>query len=186
MSTISDDTLRAILNRLGAAEEAAARLAADRMPDRVEEVLGSGQYQREAMGFLNPTFAEGDPMELLKKAAMCLPSEAGEFAGLVDKVVYQEYPLDLEMAKKMEKELGDVLWSIALACLALGRLRPRWASLLDDTLRDRLTHPTPFYLLMAGNIAKLRARYPLGRFTAEDCRARVDEGAQPEDRGAHS
>jgi NTP pyrophosphatase (non-canonical NTP hydrolase) len=98
------------------------------------------EYGERALGFLNSAFAEewGARAEfrarlngiaqtdtrlhtvLLVKAAMALPSEAGEFAGLVDKVLFQGYALDDAMYCKMVHELGDVAWSWALGCQALG------------------------------------------------------------------
>lgn len=77
----------------------------------------------------------------LNHAIFGLTSEAGEVAGILQKV-YQGHPFDKEHIKK---ELGDCLWMIAEACEAL-----------DFSLDE----------VMQINIDKLKARYPDG-FTAE-------------------
>ena len=70
--------------------------------------------------------------------AVCgLSSEAGECAGLVQKI-YQGHELDKDHLKK---ELGDALWFIAEAC-----------DYLDATMDE----------IMQMNINKLKARYPEG------------------------
>lgn len=81
------------------------------------------------------------PQDRLRHAVFGLNSEAGEVAGLLQKV-YQGHEFD---AEHMKKELGDCMWMIAEACTALG---------LD---MDNV---------MKANIDKLKARYPEG-FDAE-------------------
>ena len=81
------------------------------------------------------------PNDRMNHAVSGLTSEAGEVAGIMQKV-YQGHPFDVEHVKK---ELGDCLWMIAEACEALGFS-------MDD--------------VMQLNIDKLKARYPEG-FTAE-------------------
>lgn len=82
------------------------------------------------------------PHSDLACAALGLTGEAGEFADLIKKVAYHGHALD---KVKAAKELGDVLWYLALAANRLG-----------------------FGLDAIGamNIAKLRERYPEG-FTVE-------------------
>lgn len=77
----------------------------------------------------------------LRHAVFGLASEAGEVAGILQKV-YQGHEFDLEHFKK---ELGDCLWMIGEACDA------------KDIGMDEI---------MQLNIDKLKARYPEG-FTAE-------------------
>lgn len=67
-----------------------------------------------------------------------LAGEVGEFNDMIKKWIFHEQDLDTIHAKK---ELGDVLWYIALICYAFG-----WD--MDE--------------LMEINIEKLRARYPDG------------------------
>ena len=80
-------------------------------------------------------------IDMLSHGVFGLTSEAGEVAGLLQKV-YQYHPFDKE---HMKKELGDCLWMIAEICTAL-----------DFSLDD----------VMQTNIEKLKARYPNG-FSAE-------------------
>ena len=67
-----------------------------------------------------------------------LTGEAGEFADMVKKWIFHEKTLD---ESHLQKELGDVMWYVALICHAMG-----WD--LD--------------IIMAKNVAKLKARYPKG------------------------
>ena len=78
---------------------------------------------------------------MLNHAVFGLTSEAGEVSGIMQKE-YQGHPFDPE---HMKKELGDCLWMITEACVALG-----------FTLED----------VMELNIEKLKARYPDG-FSAD-------------------
>ena len=88
----------------------------------------------------------------LRNAALGLCGEAGEFADLVKKFTYQGHDLDKEHLKR---ELGDIMWYMALA-----------ATIIDCNLED----------VAETNIAKLRARYPKGHFEAQNSKVRK-EGA---------
>lgn len=92
------------------------------------------EYQAEAARTAPAlTMAEG-----LTCAALGICGEGGEFADLVKKWGYQGHPLDTD---KIVKELGDVLWYVALAA---------------TTLRMTLSE------VAEANVTKLRARYPDG------------------------
>lgn len=67
-----------------------------------------------------------------------LAGETGEFNDMVKKWIFHEKDLDIGHAKK---ELGDVLWYVAMICESFG-----WE--LND--------------IMQINVDKLRARYPDG------------------------
>ena len=67
-----------------------------------------------------------------------LSGESGELCDLVKKWVFHEKPLDEE---HMKKELGDILWYVAMVCHCMN-----WD--LDEVLQM--------------NIDKLKARYPDG------------------------
>ena len=71
-----------------------------------------------------------------------LSGEAGEFNDMVKKWIFHEKPLDVDHA---QKEVGDILWYIAMICHSFG-----W----------------DMNQIMQMNIDKLKARYPEG-FTAE-------------------
>ena len=71
-------------------------------------------------------------------ACLGLSGEVGELNDMIKKWVFQEKPFDEEHAKK---ELGDVLWYVAMMCHSFG-----WD--LDE--------------IMQMNVDKLKARYPQG------------------------
>ena len=86
----------------------------------------------------------------LRNAALGLCGEAGEFADLVKKFTYQGHDLDKEHLKR---ELGDIMWYMALA-----------ATIIDCDLED----------VAETNIAKLRARYPKGHFEDQNSKVRKE------------
>lgn len=99
------------------------------------------EYQREAMRTSGTHFDHVDlerRNRALVLAALGLSGEAGEFTDEIKKVAFHAKPLDVEHAIK---ELGDILWYLALA-----------AETLDVTL-DAVAE---------ANVRKLRARYPTG------------------------
>lgn len=79
----------------------------------------------------------------LTTAASGIASEGGEFGEIVKKIVYQGKPYNEENIAHMKKELGDLLWYVSQACIAL------------DTDLDQL---------ISMNFEKLKARYPEGTF----------------------
>ncbi len=79
-----------------------------------------------------------DRREMLTYTALGLTGESGEVADVVKKVLYHGHPLDKE---QLIREMGDVLWYLAVMAEGLG-------TTLDHVARE--------------NIAKLRARYPDG------------------------
>lgn len=101
--------------------------------------MNGKEYQALAMRTCSIPYDLKD--DRLRHAVFGLASEAGEVAGIMQKV-YQGHEFDKEHIKK---ELGDCLWMIAEACEAL-----------DFSMDD----------VMQLNIDKLKARYPEG-FTAE-------------------
>lgn len=78
-----------------------------------------------------------DVAELIN-GLMGLTGEAGELTDLFKKWIFHNAPLDEEHAKK---EVGDVLWYVAMICRSMG-----WS--MD--------------VIMQMNIDKLKARYPEG------------------------
>ena len=103
------------------------------------------KYQKLAMRTCN--ISHEDKNGMLHHAIFGLTSEAGEVAGIMQKV-FQGHEFD---KAHMKKELGDCLWMIAEACEALGVS-------MDD--------------VMQLNIDKLKARYPKG-FDPEKSKHRV-------------
>jgi NTP pyrophosphatase (non-canonical NTP hydrolase) len=80
---------------------------------------------------------------LLLCGAIGLGSETGEFQEIVKKMVFQGKPLTEETLFHMKRELGDIMWYWVNACRAL-----------DLDPND----------VVAENVKKLEARYPIGKF----------------------
>jgi len=89
--------------------------------------------------------AEGCKVERLLTAAVGISAEGGEFLEIVKKIAFQGKPYDEASINHLKIELGDVLWYVAQACMAL-----------DVSLDD----------VIAQNITKLAARYPDGHFNS--------------------
>ncbi len=79
----------------------------------------------------------------LLTAALGLTAEAGEFTEVVKKIILQGKPYTEENVFHMKRELGDICWYIAQACMALN---------------------TTFDEIIEMNVDKLKARYPGGEF----------------------
>jgi len=79
--------------------------------------------------------------ERILTAAIGISAEGGEFAEIVKKSIFQGKPMDDDAQYHMKRELGDIMWYITQACIALGIS-------LEDVLST--------------NIQKLEARYPDG------------------------
>lgn len=77
-------------------------------------------------------------------AAIGMSDEAGEFAGYAKKILFHGKPLNDENRELLVKELGDVIWYWANACMALN---------FDP------------YEILNVNVEKLSSRYP-GGFSA--------------------
>lgn len=82
-------------------------------------------------------------------ACLGLSGEVGELNDMIKKWIFHEKPLDEEHAKR---EMGDVLWYVAMMCESFG-----WD--LDE--------------IMQMNVDKLKARYPQG-FSVELANNRKD------------
>ena len=79
----------------------------------------------------------------LLTAALGLTAEAGEFTEVVKKIILQGKPYNEENAFHMKRELGDICWYLAQACMAL------------DTTFDEIIEM---------NVEKLKDRYSGGEF----------------------
>ena len=79
----------------------------------------------------------------LMTAAFGLTAEAGEFTEVVKKMFLQGKPYTEENVFHMKRELGDIMWYMAQACMAL-----------DVSFED----------VLQMNYEKLSARYPEGTF----------------------
>ena len=86
---------------------------------------------------------KGANIERLTTAGVGLAAESGEFLEIVKKMVFQGKPWDEHNRKHLIIELGDVMWYVAQACIALDVD-------FDDVIK--------------GNVQKLEKRYPGGSF----------------------
>jgi|TARA_Y100000996_G_scaffold322546_1_gene258612 NTP pyrophosphatase (non-canonical NTP hydrolase) len=86
-------------------------------------------------------------------AAFGLTAEAGEFTEVVKKIILQGKPYNEENIFHMKRELGDICWYLAQACMAL------------DTSFDEI---------MEMNVEKLKARYPGGEFDVHKSENRAE------------
>jgi NTP pyrophosphatase (non-canonical NTP hydrolase) len=82
----------------------------------------------------------------LMTAAFGLTAEAGEFAEVVKKMFLQGKPYTEENVFHMKREMGDIMWYMAQACMALD---------------------TDFDEILSMNVEKLSARYPEGTFDVQ-------------------
>ena len=85
----------------------------------------------------------GADVSHLLTAALGLAAESGEFTEVVKKILLQGKPYNEENVFHMKRELGDICWYIAQACMAL------------DTTFDEIIEM---------NVEKLEKRYPCGSF----------------------
>ena len=102
----------------------------------------SKDYQSfiESLSALN---GKGANINRLTTAAVGISAEGGEFMEIVKKMVFQGKPYNADNREHLIIELGDVMWYVMQACAAL-----------NVSLED----------VVAGNVEKLKKRYPGGDF----------------------
>jgi len=101
---------------------------------------------------LNELERQGADVSRLMTAAFGMSAEAGEFTEVVKKIFLQGKPYTEENIFHMKRELGDLCWYLAQACIAL-----------DIT----------FEQVLEMNYEKLSARYPEGAFNVYRSENRV-------------
>ena len=89
----------------------------------------------------------------LLTAALGLGAESGEFTEVVKKIILQGKPYNEDNVFHMKRELGDICWYIAQACMAL------------DTTFDEIIEM---------NVDKLKKRYPGGEFNVHQSENRKE------------
>ena len=95
---------------------------------------------------------QGACIERLTTAGIGLAAESGEFLEIVKKMVFQGKPWSVDNREHLVIELGDVMWYVAQACMAL--------DISFDEVIER-------------NIKKLEKRYPGGSFDIHDSENRA-------------
>ena len=116
----------------------------DRYTDFVDAVTSdSSKDFKSFIESLNNLDREGANINRLATAAVGISAEGGEFMEIVKKMVFQGKPWNADNREHLIIELGDVLWYVAQACMAL-------EVSFDD--------------VVATNVEKLKKRYPGGEF----------------------
>ena len=86
---------------------------------------------------------KGANIERLLTAGVGINAEGGEFLEIIKKMIFQGKPFNEDNRHHLIIELGDIMWYVAQACMAL-----------EVTLDD----------VVARNVQKLLKRYPEGAF----------------------
>jgi NTP pyrophosphatase (non-canonical NTP hydrolase) len=102
---------------------------------------------------LNELEGQGADVSRLMTAAFGMSAEAGEFTEVVKKIFLQGKPYTEDNIFHMKRELGDLCWYLAQACMAL-----------DITFEE----------VLEMNYEKLSARYPEGSFDVYHSENRVE------------
>ena len=112
----------------------------------------SKDYQSflESLKYLD---GEGSNIHRLLTAAVGISAEGGEFMEIVKKMVFQGKPWTDDNREHLIIELGDVMWYVMQACMAL---------------------EIPLDEVIAGNVEKLKKRYPGGEFNVYQSENRAE------------
>ena len=102
---------------------------------------------------LNELERQGADVSRLMTAAFGMSAEAGEFTEVVKKIILQGKPYNEDNVFHLKRELGDICWYLAQACMALD---------------------TNFEEILQMNFEKLSARYPDGTFDVFRSENRVE------------
>jgi len=97
---------------------------------------------------------EGANIERLLTAGVGINAEGGEFLEIIKKMIFQGKPWNQDNREHLIIELGDVMWYVAQACLALG---------------------VSFDEVLERNVKKLEKRYPGGSFDIHYSENRADD-----------
>ena len=86
---------------------------------------------------------KGANIERLLTASVGINAEGGEFLEIIKKMIFQGKPWNVDNKEHLLLELGDLMWYVAQACMAL---------------------EVSFDEVIARNVKKLEKRYPGGAF----------------------
>jgi len=110
----------------------------------VDAVTSKPSKEHEAFVYrVQELEGQGFPTERLLTASVGMCAEAGAFTEVVKKICFQGKPVNEDNLFHLKRELGDIMWYVAQACIGLNIS-------LDEVL--------------AMNVEKLSARYPDGAF----------------------
>ena len=92
----------------------------DRYAQFVDGVTSSPSQDFDAFIYrLQELNGKSANIERLLTAAVGLSAESGEFTEVVKKIIFQGKPYSEENVFHMKRELGDICWYLAQACMAL-------------------------------------------------------------------
>ena len=86
---------------------------------------------------------KGANIERLLTAGVGINAEGGEFLEIIKKMIFQKKPWNEDNKERLIIELGDLMWYVTQACIAL-----------DVSIDEVITR----------NVRKLEKRYPGGNF----------------------
>ncbi len=120
----------------------------------VDAVTSSESKSSESFSVrLRELYSEGLSVERLLTAAVGMSAESGEFIEVVKKMIFQGKPVNEDNLFHLKRELGDIMWYVAQACMALD---------------------TDFNEIIEMNVEKLKSRYPGGEFDVHHSENRKD------------
>ena len=97
---------------------------------------------------------KGANIERLLTAGVGINAEGGEFLEIIKKMIFQGKPWNADNKEHLIIELGDLMWYVMQACIAL---------------------ETPIDQVIARNVSKLEKRYPGGAFDVFYSENRADD-----------
>ena len=115
----------------------------DKYTQFVNSVTSTASQDADAFIYRLQELAGDVAIQPLLTAAVGISAEGGEFMEIVKKMIFQGKPASEDNLEHLKIELGDVLWYVAQACMAL--------NISFEEVADM-------------NIKKLEKRYPEGHF----------------------
>ena len=115
----------------------------DKYTQFVNSVTSTASQDADAFIYRLQELGGDVAIQRLLTAAVGISAEGGEFMEIVKKMIFQGKPASEDNLEQLKIELGDVLWYVAQACMAL--------NISFEEVADM-------------NIKKLEKRYPEGHF----------------------
>tara|TARA_B100001173_G_scaffold81918_1_gene69985 strand:- start:14 stop:415 length:402 start_codon:yes stop_codon:yes gene_type:complete len=115
----------------------------DKYTQFVNSVTSTASQDADAFIYRLQELGGDVAIQRLLTAAVGISAEGGEFMEIVKKMIFQGKPANEDNLEHLKIELGDVLWYVAQACMAL--------NISFEEVADM-------------NIKKLEKRYPEGHF----------------------
>ena len=116
----------------------------DKYTQFVNSVTSTASQDADAFIYRLQELGGDVAIQRLLTAAVGISAEGGEFMEIVKKMIFQGKPASEDNLEHLKIELGDVLWYVAQACMAL--------NISFEEVADM-------------NIKKLEKRYPEGHFS---------------------